>query len=383
MQDLRKRIPGTAVPTTRFFARLGRRVSWCAVAQRQFPIAETATYNAAAHNNERGITLPSPAINANWLRLQQQWLRWLAPLWQRAAALGVERWRNILIAMLAAWIIANLARLIWLMLPLASASTNAVPVDVGVVNAPSPTPVVDVEKMVGWHLFGEVGAQPRVAVVEEQAQETTLNLQLLGIIASSEPTQARAFIQADGKQQQFAIGEQLPGGGRVVLSKVLVDRAIIDNNGRHETLWLYDPNASNQSSSSAPVTSMPSSDVDLRDDAQVTNAAVGYRQQLYQNPTGLADVIQVAPAMDNGKLAGYRVNPGRDPAQFAKFGLKPGDVITSVNGISLQNPQSALELYNVLRSAREASITVQRGGESTQLHVSLDQEASDDGGPVD
>jgi hypothetical protein len=40
-------------------------------------------------------------------------------------------------------------------------------------------------------------------------------------------------------------------------------------------------------------------------------------------------------------------------------------------------------LYNVLRSAREALITVQRGGESTQLHVSLDQEASDDGGPVD
>ena len=120
-----------------------------------------------------------------------------------------------------------------------------------------------------------------------------------------------------------------------------------------------------------------------RGDAQVTEAAVGYREQLYQNPTGLADVIQVAPAMENGKLAGYRVNPGRDPAQFTKFGLKPGDVITNVNGIPLQNPQSALELYNVLRSARDASITVQRGSESTQLHVSLDQGATTEAGSAD
>lgn len=312
-----------------------------------------------------------PAIHANGARLQQHAQRWLSTLGQRAAALGIERWRNILIAVLAFWIVANLARLIWLLLPVPGTPVVTVqPINAAADTARQTAVAIDIEKMAAWHLFGEVGVQPRAAVVtDEPVQETTLNLQLLGVIASSEPTQARAFIQADGKQQQFAVDEQLPGAGKVVLSKVLVDRVIIDNNGRSETLWLYDPNARTQAMSNPPAASAA---VDLRGDAQITEAAAGYRQQLYQNPTGLADVIQVAPAMENGKLAGYRVNPGRDPAQFAQFGLKPGDIITSVNGISLQNPQSALELYNLLRSAREASITVQRGTASTVLHVSLD-----------
>lgn len=317
------------------------------------------------------------ALHGHWLRLQQQGQRWLLPVWQRAAALGVERWRRVSIALLAAWIIANLARLIWLLMPLPD---NAAPLP-SPINTPSiSTPKAasaDIEKMVAWHLFGEVGAQPRAAVVEEQAQETTLNLQLLGVIASSEPTQARAFIQAEGKQQQFAIGEQLPGGGKVVLSKVLVDRAIIDNNGRYETLWLYDPDSSNRVSQPVATDNAATSTVDMRADPQVTAMAQNYRQQLYQNPGNLADVIQVAPAMDNGKLIGYRVNPGRDQAQFLRFGLKPGDIVIGINDVSLDDPQRALELYNLLRSARDATITVHRGNENTVLRVSLDSGNTD------
>lgn len=324
--------------------------------------------------------MSSQAIHANWLRLHRRGQRWLLPLWRRAAALGIERWRMLLIVLLAAWIIANLARLIWLLLPQPSVSaTLPVPINAPTTNAHTSAAAVDIDKMASWHLFGEVGAQPRTAVVEDQAQETTLNLQLLGVIASSEPAQARAFIQADGKQQQFAIGEQLPGGGKVVLSKVLVDRAIIDNNGRYETLWLYDPDNNNRvSQPAATEPSAAANTVDMRADSQVTAMAQGYRQQLYQNPGNLADVIQVAPAMENGKLIGYRVNPGRDQAQFLKFGLKPGDVVIGINEVSLDDPQRALELYNLLRSAREASITVHRGNENTVLRVSLDNNGTAD-----
>ena len=89
----------------------------------------------------------------------------------------------------------------------------------------------------------------------------------------------------------------------------------------------------------------------MRSDTQVTELAQGYRNQLYQNPGSLADVIQVTPASEGGKLVGYRINPGRDPAQFAKFGLKPGDVVTMINDVRLDDPQRALELYNLLRTA--------------------------------
>lgn len=328
--------------------------------------------------------MPTYTVNDSWMRWQHNARRVLEPLFVYLAAVPVPRWRMLLIVVLGAIMLADLAHLVWLALPLrTSTAVTAAPVNVATVAVNKSAGAVDIEKMAGWHLFGEVGAQPRAtaAAVEEQAQDTTLNLQLLGVISASEPTQARAFILADGRQQQFAIGEQLPGSGKVVLSKVLVDRAIIDNNGHYETLWLYDPNSSGsqqmrgtQSSNGAA----PASTVDMRDNAGVTQLAQTYRNQLYQNPGSLADVIQVTPASEGGKLIGYRVNPGRDPAQFAKFGLKPGDIVTMINDVKLDDPQRALELYNLLRSQTEAAITVHRGNEDVVLMVSLQSNGNAD-----
>ena len=320
-------------------------------------------------------------VNENLLRAQRRFLQVTEPLWVRLSAVSVQRWQTLLMVLLAAIILADLARLIWLAMPTnKTAPIVQTPINVAVSSANKGTTAVDIEKMANWHLFGEVGVQPQAAVVaEEQAQETTLNLQLLGVISASEPAMARAFIMVDGRQQQFAIGEQLPGPGKVVLNKVLVDRAIIDNNGRYETLWLYDPNAATSLQMPQPAASTPtaSSTVDMRDNAGVTQLAQNYRNQLYKNPGSLADVIQVAPASEGGKLIGYRINPGRDPAQFAKFGLKAGDVVTAINDVRLDDPQRALELYNLLRTQSEAAITVRRGAEELVLMVSLQNSNAD------
>jgi general secretion pathway protein C len=283
--------------------------------------------------------------------------------------------------LLAAWTLASLARLVWLLAPLPQAA---------LVDNPSP-PVnsmsagtarisksaVDIEAMVAWHLFGEAGAQPRAAAnaaVEDEAQETTLNLQLLGLVSASDPAQSLAIIMADGSQQHLKVGEQLPGNGKVVLNKVLLDRVIIDNNGHYETLWLYDPEqvarqpgAGKSLASNLP----PAPVVDHRNNAALARAAGKYRQQLYKNPATLADVVQVSPAHENGKLTGYRINPGRDAKQFQQFGFKAGDIVTSINGVTLDDPQRALELYNVIRTAQEASFTVHRGDQDVTLSVSL------------
>lgn len=303
-------------------------------------------------------------------------MRWLAPVLQRVTEIGIERSRRLAIAVLAAWIIACLAHLGWLLLPSATpAPVMPTPINAELGEVRQSGALVDIEAMVGWHLYGEVGAQPRIAAADEHAQETTLALQLLGVISASEPAQARAFILAEGRQQQFAVGEALPGSG-VVLSKVLIDRVIIDNNGRAETLWLYDPaaNARQPQPVTAAITDKAGVEeiVDMRSDPQVTALAQNYRQQLFQNPASLADVIQVAPAMEAGKLIGYQISPGRDQERFQALGLRPGDIVTGVNGIDLDDPQRALELYNLMRAARDASITVRRGSEQMTMMISLE-----------
>ncbi len=326
--------------------------------------------------------VPDITLSPRLSRLTQETRLRLDPVFERLGSVSAARWRLLVMAVCAAWVLANLARLVWIALPLGSAPVPANPAPVvNALVAGSPkahTDSIDIETMAGWHLFGEVGAVAKTAgpaAAEEQAQDTTLNLQLLGLISAEDQSQARAVIMADGQQQQFAVGEQVPGNGKVVLNKVLVDRVILDNNGHFETLWLYDPATAahlGQANDVAP-TPAAAATVDMRANSNVTAMAQGYRQQLYQNPSSLADVIQVAPANEGGKLLGYRVRPGRDPQQFEQFGFKPDDIVTSINGISLDDPQRSLELYNVIRTAKEASFTVRRGSEEINLVVSLDK----------
>jgi general secretion pathway protein C len=324
--------------------------------------------------------LAASALNQRWQRLQWHGQRWLQVIAQRLAAVGVPRWKLLLMVLLAAWVLASLARLVWLLVPLAPvpAANAAPPVNsMSTGAARIAKSAVDIEAMVAWHLFGEAGAQPRGATdaaVEDQAKETTLNLQLLGLVSASDPAQSIAIIMADGTPQNLKVGEQLPGGGKVALNKVLLDRVIIDNNGHYETLWLYDPEQSaRQPGRGKPLgAALPKQvHVDQRNDPQVTAQAQNYRQQLYKNPSTLADVVQVSPAQENGKLKGYRINPGRNVKQFQQFGFKAGDIVTGINGVTLDDPQRAMELYNVIRTAQEASFTVHRLDQDITLTVSL------------
>lgn len=327
--------------------------------------------------------MPSLALNDSWLLWQRRGRRWLEPVWQRLVAVEVPRWRQLLTGLAVAWLLASVARLVWLLLPLSAAPAQPAPAPVNAVaqaQAGTAAPV-DIEAMVAWHLFGEAGAKPVAATggatavaagIEEQAADTSLNLQLQGVMSASEAKLARALILAEGRQQQYTVGEQLPASGKVVLAKVLVDRAIIDNNGRYETLWLYDPNAAGLVQPQPMAQAQPAvATVDKRGDAAVTALAQDYRQQLYQNPSGLTDVMQLSVAREGDKLIGYRVRPGRDPQQFQQFGFRPDDVITAINGVTLDDPQRALELYNLLRNATEATFSVRRGGEELTLVVSL------------
>jgi general secretion pathway protein C len=321
------------------------------------------------------IDLPAPVSITAKARLEGDLRRWLLPLWSRLAAVPAVRWRQLVLVLCAAWVLANLARFVWLLLP-AAAPAQAAGAPVNPLTPPARTAIaVDIDRLVGWHLFGEAGASPATPAaagdIAAQAQDTALNLQLVGLVQSSDDKLARAILLLDGRQQQFAIGEQLPASGKVVLARVLADRAILDNNGRYETLWLYDPAAAQKLGQ--PSTPVPAATSDLRGNGEVTAAVTDYRAQLYQNPASLANLIQVSVQQD-----GFRIRPGSDPQTFAALGLLADDVVTAINGTPVNDPQQALEVYNQMRTATEANLTIRRGGEDIVIHVSLQNPATAD-----
>jgi general secretion pathway protein C len=77
--------------------------------------------------------------------------------------------------------------------------------------------------------------------------------------------------------------------------------------------------------------------------------------------------------MPNGQLKGYRVFPGRNRQQFIALGLRPGDLVTEINGVQLNNPAQGMEIFRSLGESSQVSVTIERGGRQQILNLDVNQ----------
>jgi general secretion pathway protein C len=221
--------------------------------------------------------------------------------------------------------------------------------------------------------------------IERGARESRLELTLRGIIAFNAAGEGSAVIEYRGRQAIYSVDDELPVGGNVVLAKVMPEQVVLDNGGTYELLRLYPPNELDAQLTGrraiaagdtrrAPVAAAV---IDRRSDAESAALAAGYRDQLYEDPQSLADLVRISAVREEGALQGYRVTPGRDRAQFEQLGFRPGDLVLAVNGLSLSDPANTMRLYQAMRSASEVSFELLRAGEAVALSVSLDAASTD------
>jgi type II secretion system protein C len=73
------------------------------------------------------------------------------------------------------------------------------------------------------------------------------------------------------------------------------------------------------------------------------------------------------PVFVGGKFHGFRIAGLRDPQFWSDVDLKPGDVVTSVNGFPIEHPEQALTAFESLDVASELRVAVERGGQPREL----------------
>jgi type II secretory pathway component PulC len=67
------------------------------------------------------------------------------------------------------------------------------------------------------------------------------------------------------------------------------------------------------------------------------------------------------PVFAAGKFHGFRV-VALDPEQFRGVDLKPGDVVTRVEGMPIEHPEEAIQAFNSLQVASELRVDYDRDG---------------------
>ncbi len=280
----------------------------------------------------------------------------------------LARVATVVLLVLVAWIAAGLT---WQWLspppPLPQLQTPTGPAASTTQRQP---PAVMVENIVRQHLFGEANVVPVKTKGPIVAPETRLRLVLHGVFASPDPNLAMAIIaEKGGRDRAYRRGDALPGGA--TLHEIYPDRVILSRSGKLETLKLVRKHdrasvgtaTKNRKPNSA---SAPPGRQTVRRVPQLQEV-----KQLYRNdPQKLLQQIRITPVMKDGKLVGYRFSHN-DRALMRAAGLLPQDIITEINGVSVQDTSGMFSLMQNIDQLQELQLVIMRRGIPQQLTLKL------------
>ncbi len=233
-------------------------------------------------------------------------------------------------------------------------------------------------RIASLHLFGE--AQITAEQLPQDAPETRLNLKLHGVYATDSEDAMAVISGGRNDEKYYHIGDDVAGGAK--LKAVYADRVILERNAQLETLRM--PKAKDTGNSSITTTvptktrpGRPRIRPGVTSDA-VSNFGAGksfseVRSDVLKNPARLNDLVKATPHSEGGQFIGYRITPKRKSELFTRIGLENGDIITGVNGMTLDNPGKGLKALHQLRSAQEVNVTLLRNGSEVYLNHTFDE----------
>ncbi|MGI9942861.1 type II secretion system protein GspC [Vibrio alginolyticus] len=263
-----------------------------------------------------------------------------------------------------------LGKIVWLAIPQSSEVPQWRP-SASSVAASNKGDAIDFNALQNANLFGKYTEQ-KAAVVEQpivkDAPKTRLNLTLVGAVASSDANTSLAVIANRGKQATYGLGEEIEGT-RATLKAVLVDRVIIDNLGRDETLMME--GIEYKKLSESPQVARAQAQRAEAATSDVGEKLEQIREEIAKDPQSVFKYITISPVKKDGDIVGYRVSPGRDAALFNDVGLQPGDIAVQLNGIDLSDPSSSVQLMQVMSDPQELNLTVERDGQQYDIYIQL------------
>ena len=82
------------------------------------------------------------------------------------------------------------------------------------------------------------------------------------------------------------------------------------------------------------------------------------------------------PVRAGGKFRGFRIAALRGERFWAGVDLKPGDVVTAVNGFPIEHPEQALTAFESLDVASELRVADERDGQAREISYGIADDGS-------
>ncbi|MEJ2425224.1 MAG: type II secretion system protein GspC [Candidatus Thiodiazotropha sp.] len=231
-------------------------------------------------------------------------------------------------------------------------------------------------KLANLHLFGDAASKPVTKKVDAKAPETRLNLTLHGVFVADKPEDGAAIIGTSGSvQKYYKVGGGIMSG--VTLQAVFNDRVVLLRNGKSEVLRFPKVNDSRDIATVHTPTARAARSRQVgfgpvsRSQSKPSASLSEYRDMIREEPLKIFEHVRFVPVKSRDGMKGYRILPQKNRALYNQLGVRPSDLVTSVNGIPLTNDREALQLVDKLKDAQSLQVEIIRNGQPQTLTFNL------------
>ena len=201
-----------------------------------------------------------------------------------------------------------------------------------------------------------------------------LRVKLLGTLVSEDSAQwSIASIQdvVTLKSTTYMVEDLIQGAKILEIERA---RVIVLNNNRREFIDGTPGDGTAVAPAPMPLASAPVRGNDNAPPTQVLGAGVKQlsendyeipKEEIAKTLSNLNDVAmqaRIVPAFKDGVAQGFKLFSIRPDSIYTKIGIQNGDVIKRINGLDMNSPEKALEIYSKLKDSARIDIEVERNG---------------------
>ena len=211
--------------------------------------------------------------------------------------------------------------------------------------------------------------------VNDKCKKSSLPLELVGIIYSANPETALASVKEKGYSiaDIYRAGDAVAGHEQAVVYAVQPNRLVLNNSGVKECLEIKVKKGRSFSSSPSPSEKKPvKSDSDPADGLSTVQLQSSFVEEALG--PGFAKILEsgrLVPYNRDGSMIGFKLIGVKAKSLWKKAGLNSGDVITSVNGESMAQPDKGFAFYESLQNEREIRVEYLKRGK-TPSNISIE-----------
>ena len=206
----------------------------------------------------------------------------------------------------------------------------------------------------------------------DNLKETDLKLKLWGTV-TGKGRKAYAVIEDTKTREQnlYRVGDTIQDA---TLKLILRQKVVLSVNERDEVLGMEEAGAAKQSGSGQPVARTGAAPPRLPISSYPRQLSLQSSQieNAMENLDQLMDQARIRPHIEDGKPSGISITGIKPNTIFRKMRLRNGDIITGVNGNSIESVEDAMKLFGDLSSASEVQLEIKRRGRKQVLNYKVE-----------